>query len=448
LNRANNFLTFKSPLLKSDFKFYPFHLLKSEIVRSSTVLISGTIAAQLVSILLQPVLRRLFSPESFGILSAYISMVGMIVILCSLRYDDTIVLPKSDKESINVLGLSIIISLFFNLLIFILVILLGSRLKEFLNLPTGFPVKILYIIPAGSFLFSVYQSLNSWLIRKRKYVSVSVNKLVRRSSEGVAQLIFAFLKSFNGLIYSDIIGQTANVATAALQSKKYGLNLKLISKNKLAYVLKKYSEFPKFNLLPAFMSSCSYLLPPIFILKFYSSETAGFFDLSKLLLSIPMALIASSISNVLLQRISEKFNNKVSFLPDLKPVLIIVGLIAFVEILAIVLFGEELFTFIFGSQWIMSGKISRIMVWSFSLNFMVSSFTSIFVSMRKIKTYSVWQSIYFGAIISLLFFKRLVFIDFLKIYVGIEVVCYIAAALIMFTIIYRYESSLSGVNAN
>jgi O-antigen/teichoic acid export membrane protein len=429
--------------LKTDFRFYPFHLLKSEIVRSSTVLISGTIAAQLVSILLQPVLRRLFSPESFGILSAYISIVGMIVILCSLRYDDTIVLPKSDKESINVLGLALIISFFFNLAIFIVVLLFGSKLKSFLNLPSGFPVKILYIIPAGSFLFSTYQSLNSWLIRRRKYISVSVNKLVRRSSEGVAQLVFAFFKSINGLIYSDIIGQTANVTTAAIQSKKNGLDLKLVSKNKLRYVLRKYSEFPKFNLLPAFMSSCSYLLPPIFILKFYSSETAGFFDLSKLLLSIPMALIASSISNVLLQRISDKFNNKVSFLPDLKPVLIIVGLIAFVEIIAIFLFGEELFTFIFGAQWIMSGRISRIMVWSFSLNFIISSFTSIFVSMRKIKTYSIWQSIYFVSIISLLFFKNLVFTDFLKIYVAIEIICYLAAAIIMFTVIYRYESSLS-----
>jgi O-antigen/teichoic acid export membrane protein len=428
--------------LSTDFKFYPFHLLKSEIVRSSTILISGTVIAQLVSILLQPILRRLYTPESFGILSAYLSIIGMIVILCSLRYDDTIVLPKSDKESINLVGLSLFISFCFNLLILILVLILGSKFKSFLNLPDNFPVKILYIIPVGAFLFSIYQSLNSWLIRKKKYVSVSVNKLVRRSSEGSAQIIFAFLKSFNGLIYSDIIGQATNAATAAIQSRKYGLNLNLLSLTKIKYVFRKYSEFPKFNLVPAFMSSCSYLLPPIFIVKFFSPETAGFFDLSKLLLSIPLALIASSISNVLLQRISEKFNRKESFMNDLMPVLFIVMTIAIVEIIAIVLFGDNLFKIVFGSQWITSGKISKIMVWSFSLNFIASSFTSIFVSMRKIKTYSIWQFVYFILILSLLLFKHLSFIDFLKIYVLIEVLCYLGITLVMFTIIYQYESSL------
>lgn len=429
--------------MKIDFKYYTNHLIKSEILRSASVLISGSVIAQLLSILLRPILTRLFSPQSFGIFSVYMSLVGMIVILSSLRYDDTIVLPKSDKESINLLGLSLFISFCFNFLIFILVLIMGSKLKTFLNLPANFPVKILYIIPLGAFLSSIYQSLNSWLIRKKKYISVSFNKLVRRSSEGAAQILFALLKSFNGLIYSDIIGQSANVTTVAIQSRKYGLNLKLLSINKLKYVFRKYSEFPKFNLVPAFMSSCSYLLPPIFIIKFFSSETAGFFDLSRLLLSIPMALIASAISNVLLQRISERYNLKESFMNEIKPILYIVLFIAIVEIIAIILFGEELFKIVFGSQWITSGKISKIMVWSFALNFIASSFTSIFVAMRRIKIFSIWQSVYFVSIISLLFFKHLPFTEFLKIYVMIEVLCYLVVVLIMFSIIFRYESSIA-----
>jgi len=274
------------------------------------------------------------------------------------------------------------------------------------------------------------------------YYSVSVNKLVRRSSEGIAQLVLAFFKSFNGLIYSDIIGQVANLTTVALQTRKKGLNLNLVSRTKLRYVFHKYSEFPKYNLIPAFMGTCSYLLPPIFINKYFSPESAGFFDLSKLLLSIPLAFIASSISNVLLQRISEKVSKKESFTMELKPVFYVVGLISVVEILTILFFGEDLFKIIFGYKWITSGVISRIMVWSFALNFIASSFTSIFVSMRRIRTYSVWQLFYFGSILSLLFFKHLSFIEFLKIYVIIEVLCYVAVAIIMIVIVYRYESAV------
>jgi O-antigen/teichoic acid export membrane protein len=191
------------------------------------------------------------------------------------------------------------------------------------------------------------------------------------------------------------------------------------------------------------MSTCGFMLPPIFINKFFSSESTGFFNLAQMLLSVPLALVAASFTSVLLQRISEKFNNRRSFLSDLKPVLIVVGLISLVEIITITFFGEFLFKVIFGDTWIFSGRIARILVWSFAFNFIVSTFTTIFVSMRKIKTYSVYQLFYFIAILSLLLFKKLGFVDFLKVYVFIEITCYTVLTGLMIFIIARYENSLN-----
>jgi O-antigen/teichoic acid export membrane protein len=422
--------------------YFPRNLLKSELVRNASVLITGTVLAQLVSILLQPVIRRLFTAESFGILSVYLSLIGMITVVSSLRFDDAIVLPKSDKESVNLIGLSLFFNFSINLLLFIVVILFKGRLILFLNLPTDFPVAVLFIIPVGAFMVNTFQCFNLWLIRKRKFYSVSANKLVRRGSEGAAQISFAFAKVYNGLIFSDLFGQVANVIIAVIQAFRNGLNFNVISINKLKYVFLKYSEFPKYNLVPAFMSSCSFLIPPILINKFFSSEAAGFFDLSKLLLSIPLALIASSFSSVLLQKVSEKYQKSESFLADMKPIILIVLLISIVEILVIMFFGDFIFRFIFGEGWIASGRISKILVWSFALNFIVSTFSNIFVTMRKIKTYSIWQLFYFLCIISLLFFRNLEFIDFLKVYVAVEVGCYLVVAFIIVFIITRYELSL------
>lgn len=427
-------------------KYFPKNLLRSELIRSASVLITGTILAQLISILLQPVIRRLFSAESFGVFSVYLSLIGMITVVSSLRFDDAIVIPRTDKESINLIGLSLFFNFVINILLFLVVIIFRDNLVSFLNLPDDFPVSVLYLIPIGAFLVNTFQCFNSWLIRKRKFYSVSANKLVRRSSEGIAQISFAFSKLYNGLILSDIVGQVANVAVAIIQGLKNGLNFRLISIAKLKYVFRKYSEFPKYNLVPAFMSACSYLLPPIFINKFFSSEAAGYFDLSKLLLSIPLALIASSLSSVLLQKISEKFQKGESFIGEIKPIIFIVISISIVEIIAIILFGDFIFRFIFGEAWSTSGSISRIMVWSFALNFIVSSFNSIFITMRRIKTYSVWQFFYFLAILSLLFFRHLNFTEFLKVYVAIEVVCYFVVACVMIFIVTRFELSVRPVN--
>ncbi|MGE0088151.1 MAG: lipopolysaccharide biosynthesis protein [Bacteroidales bacterium] len=429
--------------MKNYFKYFTQQLLRSELLKSASILITGTVLAQAISILLQPFLRRYFSPEVFGTFSVYLSFVGIILIFSSFRYDDAIVLPRKDKDSANLLFLSISINFTVNLLLILVVSIWGRDLLRILNISESFSVAILYLIPISAFLYSTYQSFNYWLIRKKRYMAVSVNKMTRRGIEGISQVIFAFLRDIKGLVYGDIIGQLSNNIVVIYQSVKNEFRLKDISYNKMRYVLIKYSEFPKYNLIPALMSACSYLLPVVFINKYYSSVNAGYFDLSKLLLSIPLAFVATAVSNVLLQRISEKYQQNKSLLGDIKPLILVIAMIVFFEIIIILLFGVNLFKFVFGQNWGYSGEISKILVWSFALNFIVSSFSAVFIAMRKIKLYSIWQFFYFCAIIFLFTIKNLSFTGFLKIYVGIEVVCYIAAIIMISIIIIRYESILS-----
>ncbi|MCX6334951.1 MAG: lipopolysaccharide biosynthesis protein [Bacteroidia bacterium] len=423
-------------------KYSPRNILKSELIRNTSVLITGTVIAQLISILLQPFLRRFFSAEAFGTFAVYMSMVGIAAVVSTFRYDDAIVLPRNDKESANLVALSLLFNFAISLFFLIVIILLKGRIIRFLNLPSTFPASLLYLIPLSVFLINTYQSLNYWLIRKKKYFSVSLNKMIRRGTEAVAQVLFALFKNPKGLIFSDIIGQIANVTAIAVQGLKSGFNFKLVSVTKLKYVYRKYSDFPKYNLIPAFMNSCSFYLPPVLINKFYSAEFTGYFDLSKLVLSIPVAFVATAISNVLLQQISEKYNSRKSILHDLKPIFFIVILISIAVVLVISFFGVDLFKFIFGNEWELSGKISRIMVWSFALSFLVSSFSCLFFSMRKIKTYSVWQCLYLIAILCLLLFRNIEFVEFVKIYVIIEVICYTALTCLLVYIVSQYEYSL------
>jgi len=427
---------------RRNIKYFARNILESELIRNTTVLISGTVIAQLISLLLQPFLRRFFSPETFGTYSVYLSLVAIIAVITTLRYDDAVVLPKEDSDSANVLFLSLLFNFCITLVLFLVILFFGKQLVLALNIPSYLPISILYLIPLSVFLVNTYQGFNYWLIRQKKYYSVTTNKLIRRGAEGISQVFFAFLKYPKGLIYSDIIGQLANVCATIYNSFKSGFKINYLRKSDLNNVMHIYSDFPKYNLIPALMSACSYYLPTIFINKLYSSELTGYFDLSKLLLSIPLAFVATSISNVLLQRISEKFRKNESFIKDLKPLFFVVLFICIVELAAILLFSREIFDIAFGKSWRVSGEISRILVWSFTFNFLVSSFSCIFISMQRIKTYSVWQFFYFVSILSLLFFKNLVFTEFIKIYVVIEVICYILLTVIMLWMVNRYEQSL------
>jgi O-antigen/teichoic acid export membrane protein len=428
--------------LKSKPLIFIQNLIKSELLRNASILISGTVLAQLISILLQPFLRRYFTPEAFGIFSVYLSLIGIISVVSTLRYDDAVVLPDNDSESANLLGLTTLFSFSISFILFIVAIFGAEKIKVLLNLPAKFSYKILYLIPLAVFLYNTYLSFNYWLIRKKMFYPISANKLIRRGSEGIGQVFFALTKNMKGLIYGDIIGQSTNAFAVLYLATKNGFRTSYLSLKELKIVLAKYSEFPKYNLIPAVMSACSYLLPAIFITKYFSAEYSGYFDLSKMLLSIPLALIATSFSNVLVQKIAEKYNKKESLLEELKPVLVVTLIICFFEIVIIQLFGETLFMVAFGKIWKISGQLSKIMVWSFALNFIVSSFSCIFIAMRKIKIYSIWQFFYFISIIMLLFFKNMAFVDFLKVYVMIEIFCNISLLIIIFKIISTHERNL------
>jgi O-antigen/teichoic acid export membrane protein len=417
-------------------------LLKSELFRDTSILISGTALAQLIPILLQPILRRFFTPQVFGAYSVYLSLVGILIVISSLRYELAIILPKKDRDAAGVFFLAFFLNLLFNILLLLAIILWKKKLLGFLNLSDEYDDYLL-LVPLGTFLFSTYQSINYWLIRKKRFFAISVNKFVRRGCEGSAQILFKFSRVSHGLLYGDIIGQAANIFSGLYQGGKSGLSFRLFSLQKVRFMLSRYSEYPKFNIVPSFMSACSYLLPAIMINKFYSAEYTGYFDLSKLLLSIPMALVATSLSNVLLQRISEKNKLKVSITKDLNPILIFVAFSVVFEIGIIMIWAEDIFRIFFGAKWVLSGTISKILVWAFAFNFIVASFSSIFISLNKIKLLSAWQLIYFISILSLFFFNNLSFISFLKLYTIIELGCCILSAFFIVFIVVKYEKNIA-----
>jgi O-antigen/teichoic acid export membrane protein len=416
-------------------------LIKSELVINTSILISGSALAQLIPILLRPFLTRPFSAEIFGAYSVYGSLIGILVIISSFKYELAIMSPTKDKEAANVFFLAIFLNLIFNIFLLLVIIIWKTDILHFLNLADAF-TGYLFFVPLGTFLLSSYQSINYWLIRKKRFSPISYNKFIRRSFEGMSQLGFKLAKLPHFLIYGDIIGHIANVISGIYQGGKSGLTLNLLSFTKIKYVFSKYNDYPKFNLVPGVMSACSSLLPAIFINKFFSLENAGFMDLSKMLLTIPIALISLSISSVLLQRTSEKFKNKESISKELLLILSIISFIGILEILAISVFGEELFKFIFGAQWGFSGVISKYLVWSFTLNFIVNSFYSLFISLNRIKLLSFWQLFYFISILSLVIFKNNSFLEFVKIYVYIDVFCALIIAVFMTIIVMNYESGL------
>ena len=415
---------------------------ESAFLKNTITLITGIGVAQLIPILMQTFLRRMFLPEVFGAFAVYMSVVGILVIISSLRYQIAIVIPEKDKEAANIFFLVLFINSVFFLILLTTIVFFKNTVAALLDFPAKYDYW-LYFLPFSVLLFSVYDSINYWLIRKKAFKASAINKISRRSFEGITQATFGFLKQPFGLVIGDIVGNIANNISGIIQIRKYGLSLSLFNKKYVISVMKKHSDFPK-NSIPALLNTVGTLLPIILINKFYSETVTGYFDLTRLVLSVPSILISAAISKVLLQNISEKVNNALSIKKELLNVFYVLFIIVIIEVAVIINFGPELFTFVFGENGNMSGILAQTLIFSFAFSFVVSPLSFVFIALRKIKIISIWQSLYFLSILSLILFKDLIFNDFIKIYVLIDIILYSLYFILILIAISKYEKQING----
>lgn len=415
---------------------------RSDLFRNISTLVIGTFLAQLVPILLQSYLRRVYPAEDFGAYGLFVSLTGMLMILASFRYEMATVMPEKKSDAHNLVFLGMSCSLLFSLLLFLVVVLFQAPLLRILNLKQDYGF-MLYLSPLSIFLFSSYQIINYYLVREKAFKAISVNKLSRRIAEGGVQTSMGYINPLSsGLIWGDVFGHLVNNISGWIQMLRKGFSLSDFSWTRQWALLKQYKEFPLYNLLPAFLNAICLHLPLVLVNKFYSQEIAGYFDLTRLVLTLPASMLALSISQVLLQNLSEKKRLRQSIRQDMSRVIGALALLSALMVVIILLWAPWLFSLYAGPAYDISGTYARILVPAAALKLLVSPVSIIFIAMNKIKTISIWQATYFLLIASLFFFRHLEVLSFLKIYLLIDLLAYGIYLVLILKSIKAYEAAI------
>ena len=194
-------------------KIFFYTIIRGSIVKNLSILVSGTAVAQLLVIGFQVVIRRIYSPADFGAFAVYMSILGIVATLSSLRYEQAIVLPKEYRAGKGLLKLSVIVSVITSVLLALVIVAFRDAIAHGLNFPKDYR-NWLYVLPLSILLFSIYQALNLYLIRTRNYKLSATNKIIRRITEGSTQFIFGKFKLPVGLFIGDLLGQFAMILTA------------------------------------------------------------------------------------------------------------------------------------------------------------------------------------------------------------------------------------------
>jgi O-antigen/teichoic acid export membrane protein len=209
-----------------------------------------------------------------------------------------------------------------------------------------------------------------------------------------------------------------------VQSFKVVMRLRINLKN-IFIALNEYSEFPKYNTIPVLFNTLALMLPVIIINKSFNNEITAYFDLTRQIFAITLALISASVAQVYLQKIAERKNKNERILPDILKLSKVLGSISFIGIVFVLIFGPDIFSLVFGEGYRVSGYYAQILILSFAIRFIASTLSIVFIILQKLKINAIWQILYFIAISSLFIFKYESIESFLYIYLVIDLIFYV-----------------------
>lgn len=338
--------------------------LKSEVGRNVLTLMTGTTIAQAIPIAISPILTRIYTPEDFGVFALYMSLLSIVAVIATGRYELAVILPKNNKDSINIVAISFLISLGISLFLFIIVFFFNTEITKLIGTPEI--SNWLYLIPISVFLVGAYQSLNYWNNKKKQYKTMAKSKIYQSFSAGGTNLTLGFMDfSKLGLIIGQLVGQIIAffiLLKSFIRNDMYYVSN--INKLKMFVLLKRYKDFPKINMPHAFLNTLSSELPVLLISKFFNSSNTGFYSLANLIIVGPMGIISSSYSQVFLQKISELKNNnlKEEEMVFFKNTIYKLLVFSFPVFCILFFIMEDVFSIIFGSDWIIAGTYSMILI--------------------------------------------------------------------------------------
>ena len=416
---------------------------KSEFSRNVLTLMTGTTIAQAIPIAISPILTRIYTPEDFGVFALYMSMASILSVVATGRYEMAIMLPKKDSDAINIVALSIIISFFVSFISFLIVLIFNVQITNLLGNPEI--SNWLYFIPITVLLTGIYQSFNYWSNRKKQYKRLATSRVIQSGTTSATNLGMGFGGfGSSGLILGGIIGR--GVATAILAKMVWREDsnlLKYFNKLKMVALIRKYIDFPKINLFHSFINESKNFITNVLLVNFYSNFILGQFYMVNRILLLPSTLIGSSISQVLFRVFSEKYNKKEDFSYLVLKMIIKLFLFALIPFLMILLYGKELFSFVFGKEWSIGGELASSYALYILFHFVASPVSIIPLIVKKQEIAFYWNlvgnilyilSIIFGYIIFKDFFDTLIFLSI------------IMSIYFIFSIRWVYKISKEGVS--
>lgn len=365
------------------------NVLQGRNVKNFSSLASGTVAAQILMILSSPIITRLYSEEEFGLYSVYASIVVILGVVVSMRYELVIPLVPNQAELKTLLKLCFVICCTVGAILFGLFSIYSDQILAVVDLPEE--RSLLLLSALGIYVTGIITILNFLCVSKQEYKVVARSKVVHSLVHIATQIVASSFGAF-----ALAVGQVSGKVCAMLSMLPKAVFLwnkpSEASSPTLLTVAHKYRRFPIFSTWAALFNAVGENLPFLLLAVLFSPAVAGAFALTHRVLSLPITVISSLIGDIFYSQIKKNLDDgtlSISFDNTYS----VLSLLITMPCLMFVVVGPDLFAFVFGESWRLSGQYAQFMAVQIYSNFVASPLATIMSALEKENEFFIFNVI-------------------------------------------------------
>lgn len=365
---------------------------QSSFARDVLHLMSGTIVAQAIPILLTPLLSRCFSPADFGLYALFTSISSILVVIGTLRLEYAVMLPDTEEGAKKIVLTVAVFSGLFCLLLFGLLLGEGNRLIDLLNLQSLHG--IVWLIPSYVFIVSLVNVFRFYRNRRRQFVLLRNVTVGESAVRGVSNLLIGFVaKIGTGLVISQLLASFLSLL--GLVNRDVGAfirQFRTFSLKDMLFVFKRYKRHLLFLMPGGILNLYSGQIPLYFLAYFYSADLVGQYSIGLRVVGLPMLFLSSAVVESFRQRAMDIYqqtgNLRVFFIRYIKRMC----LLSFIPFLLLFLGAPYLFRFYLGDKWLMGGVFIQILTVKYFFAFIFDGLSSVVNQVTETFQFEIyWQ---------------------------------------------------------
>lgn len=369
----------------------------SRLARNIAKVASGAALGQLAAVLASPLITRLYSTDEFGVLSVYASLLAVLAVAATLRYEVAVPLPETDTEAAPVLGAALLSGFASAALVGLALVVGGEHVARLLNVEALAP--LLWLVPIGALLVTVYNSFSFWAIRRSAFGVIARTKVMQSLGAIAVQVAAGTLGAGSaGLLAGHVMGQSGGIASLATTLRT--ADVTPVTWAKIRAAMRRYVRFPLFTAPGALMNVAAMHVPTVAFAALFGPATAGVFGLTQRVLQLPMRVVGDAIAQVYFGDIaSRRRDDPASLAPQfVKTVGLLLGL-ALLPTTLLFLYGPELFGFVFGAAWRQAGDFGRALAPALLLQFAISP-TAHLNALERNGLFLAWNVLRLGLVVA------------------------------------------------